>query len=53
LIFPELAILISVLIQIQAKTMAGIFDFSLYDYESFTEALNRKEKNMLKHDEEF
>jgi len=33
--------------------MAGIFDFSLYDYESFIDALKRETLNMLQKDKGF
>jgi len=53
LIFPELAILVTVLIQIQCETIAGIFDVSLYEYESFIDSLKRVTNNMLLKDEKF
>lgn len=53
LIFPELAILVSVLVHIQCETMAGIFNFSLYDFETFKDGLKREEENMLNKDKKF
>lgn len=53
LIFPEVALLICVLVHIQNETMAGIFDFSFHEYESFTDGLKREEQNMLAYDKEF
>lgn len=53
LIFPLLGILISVLYDIQQKTMAGIFDFVLDKHENFVQSLQRTEANMLKQNAEF
>jgi hypothetical protein len=39
---PEIGIIISTLILIQKETLAGIFNVSLSDYESFTDGLQRK-----------
>ena len=33
--------------------MAGIFNVSFYDYESFTEGLQRETQNLLDADEKF
>jgi len=35
MLFPEMALLISILLTIQQQTIAGLFDISLYKYETF------------------
>jgi hypothetical protein len=38
---PEIGITISTLVLIQQETLAGIFDVSLKEYESFSDGLQR------------
>jgi hypothetical protein len=47
---PEISIIITVLLHIQQETLAGIFDVSLEQYESFTEGLRRETYNILVND---
>lgn len=38
---PEIGIIVSALLLIQKETLAGIFDVSLSEFESFTAGLER------------
>jgi hypothetical protein len=48
--YPEILILVFVLLHIQQETLAGLFDVSLEEYESFQDGLDRYIRIVLAQD---